>query len=255
MGRFKGQSGMSLVEATIILLVLMLLTGVIAPSIADFVNDAKRVKVKEDCEAIGVTVARLQRDVGECLKFDGTKQCTKANRVDILYSDGPDVLSTDLADEGTATYADAAVVDGILSWDRELEEGDSMEDQFVRNFPDFPTPNLHQAAGIPTYDNQKPWFNFGWRGAYIQSPVSWDPWGHRYLVNSAFLSVAMNAKQAAPYKGEGEMNGGWNKTVICLSAGPNGLYQTAFAQSPTGGSGGVNRIGDDYFYPIQGSSH
>ena len=70
--KVEGQTGISLVEATIILLVLMLLTGVLAPSIFDYFRDAQMVKVKEDCEAIGVSVARLVRDVGPCLKFDGT---------------------------------------------------------------------------------------------------------------------------------------------------------------------------------------
>ncbi|MBI1872798.1 MAG: hypothetical protein HYS05_02780 [Acidobacteria bacterium] len=60
--------GLSLVETTIILLVLLVLTGVLAPAINDFVNDAKDVKVKEDCEAIGATVMRLARDVGPCLR-------------------------------------------------------------------------------------------------------------------------------------------------------------------------------------------
>ena len=70
--RVMNARGLSLVEVTIMLLVLMLLTGVLAPSIMDFVKDAQWVKVKEDCEAIGVSVARLTRDVGPCLKFDGT---------------------------------------------------------------------------------------------------------------------------------------------------------------------------------------
>ena len=41
MRKFKGQKGLSLVEVTIMLLVLMLLTSVLAPSIFDFVNDAR----------------------------------------------------------------------------------------------------------------------------------------------------------------------------------------------------------------------
>ena len=43
-------------EVTIMLLVLML-TSVLAPAIFDYVKDAQWVKVKEDCEAIAVSVA------------------------------------------------------------------------------------------------------------------------------------------------------------------------------------------------------
>jgi len=53
MRRLRNRAGLSLVEVTIMLLVLMLLAGVLAPSIMDFVRDAQWVKVKEDCEAIG----------------------------------------------------------------------------------------------------------------------------------------------------------------------------------------------------------
>jgi hypothetical protein len=82
------ERGMSLVEASVILLVLMLLTSVLAPSIYDFVVDARMVKVKEDCEAIGVSVVRLVLDVGTCLKYDGTGACTPANHVKVLFSRG-----------------------------------------------------------------------------------------------------------------------------------------------------------------------
>ena len=64
MRRLRRQEGLSLVEVTIMLLVLMLLTSVLAPSIFDFVNDAQWVKVKEDCEALAISVARLHKDVG-----------------------------------------------------------------------------------------------------------------------------------------------------------------------------------------------
>ena len=42
--RLKSNAGMSLVEATIILMVLAILTAVIAPSAADYVNDARHTK-------------------------------------------------------------------------------------------------------------------------------------------------------------------------------------------------------------------
>lgn len=91
MKRARSQHGLSLVEATIILLALMTLGGVLAPSIMDYVDDARWVKVKEDCEAIGLSLARLVRDVGPCLKMDGRRPCTIDNRVDLLVSEGNEV--------------------------------------------------------------------------------------------------------------------------------------------------------------------
>jgi len=248
--KFKGQKGLSLVEVTIMLLVLMLLTSVLAPSIFDFVIDAKWVKVKEDCEAIGISVARLTRDVGPCLKFTAAGPCTEINRVDLLYSDGPNVTGGDVS---AATYGNANIAGGFLNWHLETVEGtrgDWMENQFVTNAPLYNTPLINYPP--PLYP-VGPLFGLGWRGAYLAPPIGPDPWGHRYMVNSAFLAVAVDS---APNT-HGGPNSWWEHDVFCISPGPNGLYETAVA-SDIGCPGpvglfGACRTGDDFIYVIQGS--
>jgi hypothetical protein len=238
----KSQDGMSLVEATIILLVLMLLTGVLAPSIWDFVNDAMDVKVKEDCEAIGVSVVRLTRDVGSCLKFDGSGRCTMANRVDILYSGGPDVKHHDVV---SPDFNAAGDIQQSLNWYSENTRGDSMEHQFVTNDsgPMYPTP-----AETGGSMRSGPQFLLGWRGAYLSPGIGPDPWGHRYLVNSVFLSTATDA---CADNCNGGRNGGWINDTFCISAGRNGLYETAFAGNS---HGGVTLKGDDFIFVISGGT-
>lgn len=256
MNRLKYQSGMSLVEATIILLVLMLLTGVIAPSISDFVNDAKRVKVKEDCEAIGLTIARITRDVGTCLTMNANAGCTLNQRVDLLVSDGVDVVTSDILNTAPSYSAPnpSTTAGNNYNWDHTTNR-DTMVDQFVENAPQYKTPsNLAtvNSGNDGVYEYPKPWFNYGWRGAYLQSPVSWDPWGKPYLVNTMFLATAKDADGGT---GEGQKSGGWSRTVFCLSAGVNKLYETPFGGNADANKRGVTRFGDDYFYPIQGSTH
>jgi hypothetical protein len=239
--RISGDRGLSLVEVTIMLLVLMTLTGVLAPSIMDFVRDAQWVKAKEDCEAIGVSVVRLMRDVGPCLKFDGTGACTKANRVDLLYSQGPDVTADDLSGEAVVGFDGGGATAGPLNWHADSERGDSMDRQFVTNGggPGYPVP-----ADPETYGGPVP----GWRGAYLSSPVGPDPWGHRYLVNTAFLAVARDAQAGS---GEGQRGGGWSRDAFCISAGPDGQYETAFGGNA---SHGVDRRGDDLIFIISGGT-
>jgi type II secretory pathway pseudopilin PulG len=232
------ERGLSLVEVSIVLLVLMLLTGVLAPSIGDFVDDAKWVKAKEDCEAIGLTVARLVRDVGPCVKFDGAGPCTKANRVDLLFSDGPDVTPAMLGGDAT-TGVSSPELASALNWDSDGTRGDAMSAQFVDNVPGYAGPD-GSAAG--------PFFGTGWRGAYLSPPIGPDPWGRRYLVNTAFLAAAADA---APGVGEGQRSGGWSRDVMCLSAGPNGLYETAFGGTA---GGGTARRGDDLVFVVSGGS-
>jgi len=236
--------GLSLVEVTIMLLVLMLLTGVLAPSIMDFVKDAQWVKVKEDCEAIGISVARLTADIGACVKFDGMGRCTKANRADLLYSDGPDVTSDDLADDALTTFDSPGNTASWLNWDRDGDRGDSMERQFTTNDANYPPPSMYG-----TYGAAGSFTGLGWRGAYLSAPIGPDPWGHRYLVNTVFLSVAVDA---SPGRGEGQRSGGWSSDSFCLSAGPNGLFQTAIGGN---GMGGTRRRGDDFMFLISGDTH
>ena len=238
-----GERGLSLVEVTIMLLVLMLLTGVLAPSIMDFVRDAQWVKAKEDCEAIGVSVARLTRDIGPCLKFNGTDRCTKANRVDILFSDGPDVTAADLTEDATTVFNGGGNIASALTWSADGDRGDSMERQFTTNDAGYLSP-----ANYGNYSAVGPMFGLGWRGAYLSAPIGPDPWGHRYLVNSMFLSVATDA---TPGTGEGQKSGGWSNDTFCISAGPNAMYQTAFGGN---GHGGVDRRGDDFLFIISGDT-
>jgi len=235
--------GLSLVEVTIMLLVLMLLTGVLAPSILDFVRDAQWVKAKEDCEAIGLSVVRLARDVGPCLKFDGSGACTRANRVDLLYSAGPDVTPADVAGDAAAPFAGSGNTAAELNWHADDSRGDSMERQFVHN------------GGGPAYPTPEAWGSLsalqpgtGWRGAYLSPPIGPDPWGHRYLVNSVFLSVARDAQ---PGTGPGQRSGGWPNDVFCISAGPNGLFETSFGGNA---SHGTLRRGDDIVFLISGDT-
>ena len=256
MRRVQGQAGLSLVESTIILFILMLLSGVLAPSMADYVNDAKRVKVKEDCEAIGTAVMRLVRDVG-CLKSIASDPCDMFNRVDVLQSDGDEITTADIDPVTAPDATSAGNIDcvGYLNWDIASICGDTLASQLVENTPGYPTPDNLITVGSPTggvYHYSKPWFNYGWRGAYLQTPVSWDPWGNPYVVNSVFLSIARDATVGT---GEGQRSGGWSHDVFCLSAGPNKIYQTPVSGDYPTGAKGLNRIGDDYTYPISGSTH
>ena len=253
--RCASERGLSLIEVTIMLLVLMLLTGVLAPSIMDFVKDAQWVKVKEDCEAIGLSVARLTRDVGPCLKFNGAGACTTSNRVDVLYSDGPDVTTNDVAGDATANFYGGANTATDLNWHKDDSRGDSMQHQFVDNGtgPAYPTP-----ADLGSYASVGPQFGLGWRGAYLSPPIGPDPWGHRYLVNTVFLAMASDAGSGGGLKSVSVQTvvpppagGGWSNDTFCISAGPNGQYETAFGGNATHG---VYRRGDDFIYIISGDT-
>lgn len=248
MPAFRSHRGLSLVEVTIMLLVLMLLTSVLAPSIFDFVNDARWVKVKEDCEAIAVTVARLTRDVGPCLQqtYGGSAGCTRNNRIDILVSDGPPAPTNG----STSFIPIPANTINMTDWWNGTPSTNvaRMEDQFARNTPLYT---------LPVPPSVGPLFNLGWRGGYLSPPIGPDPWGQAYEVNSGFLTVARDvpcvivSPATSCAAGQGQTGGGWERDVICVSAGPNMILETPFGGTTGWGTG---RTGDDWVTIIQGST-
>ena len=253
MRNLKRQMGLSLVEVTIILLVLMLLTSVLAPSILDYVKDAERVKVKEDCEAIGTSIARLIRDVGPCLIRTGGSACTITDRADVLVSDG--IYATDFS-SGSATLNAAASKNTTATWDAMVggTTKDTLAAQLVTNGPIYATP-IARIWGNES--NPLPLFRTGWRGAYLSPPIGPDPWGHQYMVNSEFLSAAGDANSGACLASaslivEGCLSTGWSYDTFCISAGEDGRISTNFA-SATGGFG-TFRLGDDFVFIIAGGT-
>ncbi|MEW5983914.1 MAG: type II secretion system protein [Acidobacteriota bacterium] len=250
----KAQKGLSLVEVTIMLLVLMLLTSVLAPSIFDFIKDAARVKVKEDCEAIGLSIARLYRDVN-CIAFAGQGRpvdCQMDNIVGLLYSDGAVPESVG----GLQFTPGSSVADcRDYYWDPTNPAtqrcADTLEHQLVTNNPHYDTP-----VDLGWEQNPLPLFNTGWRGAYVAPPVGPDPWGNMYMVNSLFLRTALDARggpYGSPCSGtpsEGQGCWGWSFDTFCISAGENGVVETPFAAS----NSGTERAGDDFVYVISGGS-
>ena len=245
----NGERGMSLVEVTIILMVLAIVTAVAAPSINDYVQDARDVKVKEDVEAIGTSIARMVRDTGlPCLAVTApsTTGCTITNKVELLYSDGttPTVTAANFSTPNTTTTGGAA-----MNWKGTAQEPDpatrqdTMDNQLVFNAPNYddPSDKATFVAGLRG--------GLGWRGGYLAGPVSADPWGKRYQANTVFIGVATNA---AAGTSEGQLSAGWVRDVIVVSAGRNGVLETPFGGTTNGGSGTASV--DDVFYVVSGST-
>src|SRR5688500_6397238 len=92
----RAEHGMSLVEATIILMVIALLTAVIAPSARGYISDAQESAAKKDTEAIASALTRMLHDVGEAWFLRDGNGAAATNpplrdstkRVDMLVSNG-----------------------------------------------------------------------------------------------------------------------------------------------------------------------
>jgi Tfp pilus assembly protein PilE len=239
----NAEAGMSLVEATIILMVLALLTAVIAPSAGDYIEEARNTKAKHDVEAIGTGIVRLLRDTGlPCLSKNGSS-CDKANKVEVLMTGTSTTASLPTSDvtafATSANFASAASLNwaggtnAVAAANRDLADN-----HLVTNSVSYTAAGFTGGGG--------PKFGIGWRGAYLSGSIDTDPWGYAYQVNTVFAGVATDATAGT---GEGALSGGWSADLKVISAGSNGNIQTAF-----GSAAGDVAIGDDVVYTIQGST-
>lgn len=229
--------GFTLIEITVVLAVLMILVAILIPTIGGFIDDSRHLKARRDMEVIALTLTRFKADQGLlCIKRVSATACTKANRVDLLESNGPDVVSADVL---SADFSNSEIASGSINWDDDGTTTASMRDQFVLNTPLYPTPRENSL-------NHPGSFNVpGWRGTYVNNPLGPDPWGKKYLVNTVFTSVAIDASAGT---NEGQKSGGWSYDIFIISAGPNGIYETPFGQMNATASG------DDIIYVVTGDT-
>jgi type II secretory pathway pseudopilin PulG len=228
---------MSLVEATIILMVLAILTSVLAPSMGDYINEARQTKVKEDTEALGISIMRLLRDTG--LPFPvrtagATPSKLSNNRVDLLVSEG--LIPEAAAGTGTALSAVNYIVSASVGWDSPIGAGIELAtDHLVTNA------NAYSVVVFPAAGG--PRAGLGWRGAYLSTSTGPDPWGNRYGCTTVWLNAGSDVIVTA--------NKGTNNDTFCLSAGADGLVDTDMDSSA---DGGVTVVGDDIIYVPQGNT-
>jgi type II secretory pathway pseudopilin PulG len=260
----RSERGLSLVEVTIMLIVLSTLTAVVAPAASSYIEGARNTKAKEDTEAIGSALELLLRDTGmPCVsKSPGTftdawtigggattAPCSLTNRVELLVSgsaintDEPTVAAN-MGFTASASIASAA----NLNWAGGSNEvGDATKDTIDRHL----VTNFASGYPLPTFTaGGGPRARLGWRGAYLNGPIDTDPWGYVYQANTIFFATANNATNNT---GSGEIRGGWTSDVLVVSAGSNGVLQTLFGG--TTATGGLSTSGDDIVYVVQGGTH
>ncbi|MBI2187989.1 MAG: hypothetical protein HYU37_12870 [Acidobacteria bacterium] len=193
---WRSAYGITLVEATVVLAVVALLTAAAAPSAARTIQRARLVRVVTDEEAIKTAIVNFLTDmtgnsqgqnIGFTIEGIGNQNGTP---VDILVSDG-DI---------------PAIGSGGTEWDDPVNNTtglvDFLERHLVTNNPRGDVANDYST----TVGN-----NGYWRGAYLNGPVDPDPWGNRYAVNTQRLITSSR-----------------DVDVIVLSAGPDEEIDTAY---------------------------
>lgn len=149
------QRGMSLMDVTVILMVMSVLSVMSTPVIGDYVSDARRVKAAEDVQVLAATFARFTYDARMSPALDRDWQ-----HFGVLVSQG---------------QAPAAVGDDTAAWADEAgsQRVGLLDEHLITNAPGYATAENDSA----------PAWARGWRGPYVNAGISADPWGRRYAIN------------------------------------------------------------------------
>jgi len=262
-------SGFTLVEVSIIVMALAILSAILLPQIGVFLRDARFARAREDVAAIGVAMMQLLKDTGESSFYiepqgrqrtpERIDESAEQPPVGLLIGDGdtPDgdsetsswrgPLGGEVTD-GATDFGFVAVRQGIV---------DTFANHLIQNHP----ADVYQVGGVGSSSKRYrtpadmaggdfssgvagglqfdpisgQGFNseFAWRGPYLDG-VRPDPWGNRYMANVLWLTM--------PQFGD---SSGFMRPVIVLSAGPDEEIDTPFESV-----GGFMLGDDDIAYPV-----
>jgi type II secretory pathway pseudopilin PulG len=239
---FRSERGVTLIEASIVLAAISVLTAVLAPSINIYIDQARQARAREETKTIADAINEFITDnaVHQFLIFGNDGSCVAApcaspfhedaNRVNLLVSDG-DVPTL-------------AIADTLWTQVVNFAEIGTMADHLVDNAPDNDAANRYRnpsdiivatpgGNGIDFPRTDSSGFNapYAWRGAYLQGPVNPDPWGNRYAVNVVFLDPAPEGTLSSPLVPASVALADYPRMdVFVLSAGPDEEVDTRVGQ-------------------------
>lgn len=213
--------GFTLIEATVVLSVIAIMTMVLVPTITGYISEARMATAHSEVQTIAGAIESFYSNTMFFPKtVDSLNGRLGLQTVDLLVSQGSiprAPVGPVLNQQGVPVSVD---VSGWVTGTYDL-----LENHLIRNRPGY------QNKGGPN--------EFGWNGPYHPTTeIPADPWGNRYMVNVRFLD---------PSAGVLDATGHVKTAVIVISAGPDGIIQTPFIQPTTT----REKFGDDIAFAIQ----
>lgn len=163
--RHSSERGVSIIEATIVLTVIAILTGAISPTVSRTLARARLARAATDVAAIKSAMNSFITEHTLFVPFTSTG-ASGGDIIEMLVGDG-DIPFTAI---GATSWDDVVACCGA--------EPDVafMEGHLVTN---------SSLGGIGSYSTAAG----GWKGTYINAPIDPDPWGNRYAVNVQYLKT------------------------------------------------------------------
>ncbi|HEY2988020.1 MAG TPA: type II secretion system protein GspG [Candidatus Binatia bacterium] len=193
----SGERGFTLMEIVVILAVLAILIATLTPTVLKYINDSQLARAKNDVQMISAAMGSIIQDTGQ---YPGAL-------ADANFLCGPGSVSAAIANgNGWATTLVGAIGVSCTLTAHTATLGNSLASHLVVNDPS------EDGAGTDYTASG----NFRWKGPYVQS-LNEDPWGNAYQIN---VSTLTGSNTAATW---------------VISAGPNGVFDTATTATAVAG--------------------
>jgi type II secretory pathway pseudopilin PulG len=208
--------------------IVAIIAGAITPLVLKYIGDARRTRALSDARTLGQAILSFNLDTGRWPVSDDGNLGDSGELSRLVGLAAGDIDADNIPD-GAGTAA------GDGNWDGGSDGGNAgaIED-FLRYNSDTDTDPLYPATSNPATSP-------GWNGPYIQD-VPLDPWSNPYVVNIRYLDGGgVNGATASEEQ---------DHAVFVLSAGPNGLFETSFADGTALSNDGIG--GDDVGWMVEG---
>lgn len=202
-GNRLDRGGFTLMEIVIAVAIVAIFAAAISPMVFKHLEDAKLTRAQNETESLATAVLSYYKDTGSWPYTD---------------TDGPagNGVARVVSSTNIPTGAGTGAGQGAANWGT-FGTTKLLGDYLYYNNPDDDS----SATGANADQANADWRITGrgsWRGPYVGSYSFDDPWGKAYVMNVRF----------AP---GGSYNGTVRHKVLVLSAGPDGRWQTPFANA------------------------
>ncbi|MGH0029914.1 MAG: type II secretion system protein GspG [Myxococcota bacterium] len=217
--------GFTLIEILIGVAILAILSAALTPMVIKYINDARQARALSDSQALGQAILAFNLDTGRW-PVNGDSNINDAGEISRLVGLPAGQISS-------ANIPNGSGAPGAGNWRGGGNGGTAgaLEDHLIRNRTTAVNPLYPASQNAPDPP--------GWNGPYVDS-VPLDPWGRPYVCNVRYLDGGSVTGVTAAEED--------NHAVLCLSAGPDGTYNTSFSD----GTQLATPAGDDIGWPIQG---